>query len=62
MTANTPTERRTDATNSYGINPDDREQLLLDDLRVEVKRLREAIERRNELLARIDAADAEGRA
>jgi len=62
MTANTPTERRTDATNTHGINPDDREQLLLDDLRVEVKHLREAIERQNELLAQIDAVDAEGRA
>ena len=33
-----------------------------DSVKLEVKRLREAIERRNELLARIGAADAEGRA
>jgi hypothetical protein len=58
----TTTVRTGRSTNSYGINPDDREQLLLDDLRVEVKHLREAIERQNELLAQIDAVDAEGRA
>jgi hypothetical protein len=49
------------SANTYGIDPDDREQLLLDDLRVEVKHLREAIERQNELLAQIDAVDTEGR-
>jgi hypothetical protein len=53
--------RRTDLSTTHGIDPNDREQLLLNDLRVEVKHLREAIERQNELLARIDAADAEGR-
>ena len=42
-----------------GIDPDDREQLLLDDLRAEVKHLREAIERQNELLATV-AADEGG--
>ena len=63
MTTNTSTtSRRTDFSTTYGIDPDDREQLLLDDLRVEVKHLREAIERQNELLAQIDAVDAEGRA
>jgi Mg2+ and Co2+ transporter CorA len=62
MTTNTTTERRSDLSATHGIDPDDREQLLLDDLRVEVKHLREAIERQNELLAQIDAVDAEGRA
>jgi hypothetical protein len=33
-----------------------------DSVKLELKRLLEAIERRNKLLARIDAADAEGRA
>jgi hypothetical protein len=61
MSNTTETPRRTDAPNAYGIDPDDREQLLLDDLWIEQKRTREAVERRNdlleELLARIDAAD-----
>jgi hypothetical protein len=52
--------RRTDLSTTYGIDPDDREQLLLDDLRVEVKHLREAIERQNELLAEGNAADTRG--
>ena len=58
--------RRTDLSTTHGIDPDDREQLLLDDLWVEQKRTREAVERRNdlleELLRRLEAADAEGRA
>lgn len=33
-----------------GIDPDDREQILLDDLRVEIRRLADAVERQNELL------------
>jgi len=40
--------------NGTGINPDDREQMLLDDLRVEVARLADAVERRNELLEEIN--------
>lgn len=40
----------TSTQNSTGINPDDREQLLLDELRVEVARLADAVERQNELL------------
>ena len=54
------------SANTYGIDPDDREHLLLGDLRVEQKRTREAIERQNdlleELLRRLETADAEGRA
>ena len=61
-TENFTDSRRTDLSTTYGIDPDDREHLLLDDLRIEVKHLREAIERQNELLAQIDAVDAEGRA
>jgi len=60
MTTNTTTERRSDLSATHGIDPDDREQLLLDDLRVEVKHLREAIERQNELLAEGNAADTRG--
>lgn len=37
--------------NSYGIDQQDRQQILLDDLRVEVSRLADAVERQNELLA-----------
>lgn len=44
-----PTDANGDR-NSFGINPDDREQLLLDNLRVEVARLADAVERQNELL------------
>lgn len=56
------TTLRTDrSANTYGIDPDDREQVLLDDLRVEVKQLREAIERRNELLAQDDTTNIGGR-
>ena len=36
--------------NSAGINSGDRQQMLLDDLRVEVARLADAVERQNELL------------
>lgn len=46
---------------SGGINSSDREQILLDDLRHEVKRLADAVERQNELLEtrRPTAADPE---
>ena len=37
--------------NSVGVNSGDRQQILLDDLRVEVARLADAVERQNELLA-----------
>ena len=56
----TTTTRTDPSANSYGITADEREQMLLDDLRVEVKHLREAIERQNEFLATI-AADERGR-
>lgn len=39
----------TDYTNS-GVTPQERQQILLDDLQHEVARLADAIERRNELL------------
>ena len=38
-------------SNSFGVSQDKREQILLDDLRVEIKRLADAVERQNELLA-----------
>jgi hypothetical protein len=44
------TNAATPQTNSPGINPDDREQILLDDLRVEISRLADELERRNDLL------------
>jgi hypothetical protein len=37
--------------NSYGVTAKEREQILLDDLRGEIKRLADAVERQNELLA-----------
>jgi hypothetical protein len=37
--------------NSYGIDQRDRQQVLLDDLRVEIARLADAVEQQNELLA-----------
>ena len=51
--------RIADAPVTYGITADEREQMLLDDLRVEVKRLADAVERQNELLATV-AADEGG--
>jgi hypothetical protein len=39
--------------NNGGISPSDREQLLLDDIRVELERLADALERLNELLDEI---------
>jgi len=39
------------STATHGISHDDRQQILLDDLRVELSRLAEAVERQNELLA-----------
>ena len=42
--ANTAQENRT------GVDPEEREELLLDDLRHEVSRLADAVERQNELL------------
>jgi hypothetical protein len=48
-------ETRYDSTgqqsNSFGVSQDEREQILLDDLRVEIERLADAVERQNELLA-----------
>jgi hypothetical protein len=38
-------------THSSGVAPEEREQMLLDDLRVEIARLADAVERQNELLA-----------
>lgn len=36
--------------NSTGVNSGDRQQMLLDDLRVEIARLADAVEHQNELL------------
>jgi len=50
-----PHKQRYDSTrpqaNSFGVDQQDRQQILLDDLRVEIARLAEAVERQNELLA-----------
>jgi hypothetical protein len=53
--------RRTDLSTTHGIDPNDREQLLLDDLRVEVARLADAVERRNELLEERERQSSGGR-
>ena len=51
--------------NTFGINPDDREQVLLDEIRVEQKRTREEMQRQNhlleQLLQRLETADTEKR-
>jgi len=44
------TQAHTDTRHSTGIDPDERELILLDDLRHEVERLADAVERQNELL------------
>jgi len=45
-----PTTTADRSTTPRGVSPDDREQILLDDLRVEIARLADAVERQNELL------------
>lgn len=44
------TQAHADTRHSTGIDPDERELILLDDLRHEVERLADAVERQNELL------------
>ncbi len=39
------------STTTSGVGHEDRQQILLDDLRVEIARLADAVERQNELLA-----------
>ena len=41
----------TNQADSFSVAREDREKILLDDLRVEVARLADAVERQNELLA-----------
>jgi len=47
----TTTTDETDKTAQLGVTGGDRQQILLDDLRHEVQRLADAVERQNELLA-----------
>lgn len=42
---------------SHGIDPDDRESMLLDDLRHEIRRLADAVEQQNEHLEELLEAD-----
>ena len=44
------TKTNTTRQNRTGVDPEEREELLLDDLRHEVSRLADAVERQNELL------------
>ena len=54
--------QHTDTRQTDGIDPDERELILLDDLRHEVERLADAVERQNELLeARSDGVAREDR-
>jgi len=46
-----PRTKANRSTTTYGVTNDDRQQILLDDLRVEISRLADAVERQNELLA-----------
>jgi len=41
------------SSTQFGVDPSDREQVLLDDLRAEVRELREQVERQNELLEEV---------
>ena len=60
MRPRTITQTQTRKTD--GIDPDERELILLDDLRHEVERLADAVERQNELLeARSDGVAREDR-
>ena len=45
------------AEGANSLRPNDRQQILLDDLRVEIERLADAVERQNELLDRQQAGD-----
>ena len=44
-------------TDTSGIDSNDREQLLLDDLQFEVSRLADAVERQNELLEQLETKE-----
>jgi len=44
------TDSSDDESNSFGVDQQDRQQILLDDLRVEIARLADAVETQNELL------------
>ena len=58
----TITTQHTDTRQNDGIDPDERELILLDDLRYEVGRLADAVERQNDLLeARSDGVAREDR-
>jgi hypothetical protein len=46
-----PTTTANRSTTTSGVGHDERQQILLDDLRADVSRLADAVERHNELLA-----------
>jgi len=58
--ADDPTDDQTTAT-TLSVSDDERQQILLDDLRVEIARLAAAVERQNELLAADNKAEVGGR-
>lgn len=58
MSHNERYDSTVEQAHSFGVTPEDREQMLLDDLRVEIERLADAVERQNELLA-ADEREAE---
>lgn len=51
MSQNERYDSTVEQTHSFGVTPEDRQQMQLDDLRVEIERLADAVERQNELLA-----------
>jgi len=55
----THTASGSNSRTAQNITPDERRQALLDDLRVETRRLADAIERQNELLEQLAADDGE---
>lgn len=62
MNDNNITQSRT-ATNqsagTFGVGSGEREEILLDDVRVQLKRLADAVERQNELIAQADSLEVE---
>jgi len=50
MSHNERYDSTVEQAHSFGVTPENREQILLDDLRHEVSRLADAVERQNELL------------
>lgn len=60
MSQTSKSEPTTEQEHRIGVSRDERQQMLLDDLRVEIARLADAVEAQNEHLERLDIAAREG--